>query len=141
MTYTEYLGKVCLRDIKGSRWFPVRSGKLRDQATYGQKINENAYTIVFDSSVANYIEFLQEGTKEHDIPFAFVGKGNWVWWYPYGDGVPFLMGMGGRFNGKFHPGSQKHKHFISNKAVWHCIREIKRDLRRQGYVLARKVSY
>ena len=53
-----------------------------------------------------------------------LGKGNWVWWYPYKDGVPFLFGMGGRFNGKFHPGSTKHKNFIKDKCVNLCLKYI-----------------
>jgi len=113
----ELAGEKVLRKIKSASWFPYKDGHLRDEATSGQLIDPNTYVITFDTEVAPYIEYLEEGTKEHDIPFAFVGKGNFVWWYPYKDGVPFLMGMGGRFNGKFHPGSTKHKGFISEKSV------------------------
>lgn len=111
------LGDEVTIDIKSASWFPENSGVLKDHATSGELIENDTYLIKFDDSVAPYIPYLEEGTKEHDIPFAFVGKGNWVWWYPYKDGVPFLMGTGGRFNGKFHPGSEKHKDFIKVKAV------------------------
>lgn len=111
------LGDEITEEIKSASWFPYAHGHLRDDATGGTPVEPDVYLISFDSSVASYIPYLEEGTKEHDIPFAFVGKGNWVWWYPYDDGVPFLMGMGGRFNGKFHPGSEKHKDFIKVKAV------------------------
>ena len=121
----EKLGETVLGKIKRASWFPYANGKLRDQATSGTLIEPNTYEIKFDSSVAPYIPYLEEGTQPHDIPFAFVGKGNWVWWYPYKDGVPFLFGMGGRFNGKFHPGSEKHKGFISDKSVNTIIDYIK----------------
>ena len=111
------LGDEITIDIKSASWFPEHSGVLKDHATSGELVENDTYLIKFDDSVAPYIPYLEEGTKEHDIPFAFVGKGNWVWWYPYDDGVPFLMGTGGRFNGKFHPGSEKHKDFIKVKAV------------------------
>lgn len=110
-------GEDIVKKIKSASWFPYANGKLRDQATSGTLISPNIYDIKFDGSIAPYVQFLEEGTQAHDIPFAFVGKGNFVWWYPYKDGVPFLMGMGGRFNGKFHPGSTIHKGFISQKSV------------------------
>lgn len=111
------IGHELTKEIKSSAWFPFRSGTLKFHATSGRLIKDNVFRINFSSQVAPYVRFLEEGTQPHDIPFAFVGKGNWVWWYPYKDGVPFLMGMGGRFNGKFHPGSTKHKGFISVKSV------------------------
>ena len=110
--------------IKQASYFPEKQGVLKNNATDGTLISQTTYRIKFDSSVAPYIEYLEEGTRPHDIPFAFVGKGNWVWWYPYGDGVPFLMGMGGRFEGKFHPGSEKHKDFIKDKCVGDIVRYI-----------------
>lgn len=110
-------GEKVVKLIKQASWFPYRDGHLRDEATSGKLIDPNTYCITFDSNVAPYVEYLEEGTTAHDIPFAFVGKGNFVWWYPYKDGVPFLMGTGGRFEGKFHPGSTKHKGFISDKSV------------------------
>lgn len=108
-------------EIKHSSFFPYESGHLRNNATSGRLIDNNTYDICFSSSVASYLPYLEEGTSPHDIPFAFVGKGKWKWWYPYKDGVPFLFGMGGKFNGKFHPGSTKHKDFIKDKCVNVCI--------------------
>lgn len=110
-------GENIVRNIKRASWFPYASGKVRDEATRGEMLDDNTYCITFDTTVAPYITALEEGSQPHDIPFAFVGKGNFVWWYPYKDNVPFLMGMGGRFNGKFHPGSMIHKGFISDKSV------------------------
>lgn len=112
-----YDGNEILRNIKSAYFFPYKTGHLRDDATSGDMFNSTTYLIKFDGDIAPYIEYLEEGTKPHDIPFAFIGKGNWKWWYPYGDGVPFLFGMGGRFNGKFHPGSTKHKNFIKDKTI------------------------
>ena len=98
--------------IKQSSWFPYakhvsisspyRSGNLRDHATSGQMYFDGVYRIHFSSSVAPYVEYLEEGTKPHDIPNAFGIEG---------------LGIGGRFDGKFHPGSTKHKGFISVKSV------------------------
>lgn len=106
------VGAESLALIKQSPIFPYKSGNLKFNATRGEKVDNNTFRITFDGTIAPYVVYLQEGTQSHDIPFAFVGKGNWKWWYPYKDGVPFLFGMGGRFDGKFHPGSEKHKGFI-----------------------------
>lgn len=120
-------GDTVTREIKSASWFPFKSGNLKDHATKGEMLDNNTYVIHFSSQVAPYLEALEEGSRPHDIPFAFIGKdpskweGKKVWWYPYGDGIPFLMGMGGRFDGKFHPGSTKHKGFIKNKSVGHIV--------------------
>ena len=110
-------GFEILTKVKQSSFFPMKSGHLKHDATSGDMINSNTYLIKFNGEIAPYVEYLEEGTAAHDIPFAFIGKGHWKWWYPYKDGVPFLFGMGGRFNGKFHPGSTKHQHFIRDKVV------------------------
>ena len=112
-----YDGNDVLRTIKSASFFPYKTGHLRDDATSGDMINSTTYLIKFSGDIAPYLPYLEEGTQPHDIPFAFIGKGNWKWWYPYNDGVPFLFGMGGRFGGKFHPGSTKHYHFIQNKVI------------------------
>ena len=112
-----YDGNELLRNIKSAYFFPYKTGHLRDDATSGDMFNSTTYLIKFDGDIAPYIQYLEEGTQPHDIPFAFIGKGNWKWWYPFGDGVPFLFGMGGRFNGKFHPGSTKHQNFIKDKTI------------------------
>ena len=117
----EEVGNEIVKNLKGESFFPYKTGNLKFNATSGRLINPDTYDICFDETIAPYITYLEEGSSEHDIPFAFIGKGNWKWWFPYGDGVPFLFGMGGRFNGKFHPGSTKHKGFISDKCVNYCI--------------------
>ena len=99
----ENLGDVLTYMVKFASWFPYKSGKLRDHATSGMMHTADTYRIHFSSTVAPYVEYLEEGTKPHDIPNAF------------GYGPTF--GIGGRFDGKFHPGSMKHRGFISNKAV------------------------
>lgn len=99
----EKLGEDVLYLIKSQPWFPYKTGKLKFQATSGQMVNDNTYCIHFDSTIAPYVEALEEGSKPHDIPGAF------------GKALPF--GIGGRFDGKFHPGSTKHQGFISNKSV------------------------
>lgn len=121
----EKIGRECLNAIKSASWFPYKTGHLRNDAVSGTQIDSTTFLIKFDTSICEYITYLEEGTEPHDIPFAFIGKGNWKWWYPYKDGVPFLFGTGGRFNGKFHSGSTKHKGFISDKSVNAVINHIK----------------
>lgn len=108
----EQVGEKCVELIKRQPWFPYRTGWLRDHATYGSMIDSNTYVITFSNEIAKmhpggkgseYITYLEEGTKPHDIPKAF------------GKELPF--GIGGRFDGKFHPGSQKHVGFIKEKSV------------------------
>ena len=115
----ESLGETCVYLIKKQSWFPYRTGWLRDHATSGTMINENTYAITFSNEIAQfhpngkgqeYITFLEEGTKPHDIPGAF--------------GRDYPFGIGGKFDGKFHPGSQKHKGFISEKSVGLVIKYI-----------------
>lgn len=96
-------GKEITRGIKTASWFPFHSGNLKFNATNGDLINANTFLIKFDSGVADYIESLENGSQPHDIPRAF--------------GKPLPFGIGGNFDGKFHPGSQKHKGFISNKTI------------------------
>ena len=99
----EQLGEDCVQYIKGQPWFPYKTGKLKYEATYGNLIKSDTYCIKFDGEIAPYIEYLEEGTSPHDIPCAF--------------GREFPFGIGGRFEGKFHPGSIKHKGFIKDKSV------------------------
>lgn len=129
MSNIHEIGENCLALIKRASFFPYKSGKLKNEATNGFLVDANTYCIRFDSTVAPYVEYLEEGTRAHDIPFAFVGKGNWRWWYPYKDDIPFLFGMGGRFNGKFHPGSTKHKGFIKDKSVNAIVNYLKTTLK------------
>ena len=103
MNLAEQIGIECLGRIKRAPWFPYKTGFLRDHATSGFMYKEDTYCIKFSSQIAPYIAYLEEGTSPHDIPRAF--------------GRPLPFGIGGRFSGKFHPGSTKHKGFISNKSV------------------------
>lgn len=104
------IGNECLREIKQKTWFPYKSGNLKFHATSGEMVTRSAYCIKFDSTVAPYVAALEEGSKPHNIPGAF------------GNDLPF--GIGGRFNGRFHPGSTKHRGFISEKCVNTIIRHI-----------------
>lgn len=106
--------------IKHGKFIPRDSGALYRNIK-GKLLNKNTYVITFgetkDRYGRNYVPFLEEGTKYHNIPFAFVGKGNYVYWEPYKDGQKYLMGVGGRFHFHFHPGSTKHKGFIGEESV------------------------
>ena len=99
----EQVGNRVTEVIKSASWFPYKTGKLKYHATSGQMYFDDVYRIHFSGAVAPYVEYLEEGTSPHDIPRAF--------------GKPIPFGIGGRFDGKFHPGSTKHKGFISQKAV------------------------
>lgn len=94
---------MMVKRIKQASWFPFRTGKLKFHATNGYMLSPTTYRIHFSSHIAPYVEYLEEGTTAHNIPKAF--------------GRPLPFGTSGRFNGKFHPGSTKHKGFISVKCV------------------------
>lgn len=96
-------GTQILMLIKNSTFFPYKTGKLKFHATMGTMYTPTCYRIHFDSTIAPYVEYLEEGTRPHNIPKAF--------------GRPLPFGVGGRFNGMFHPGSDKHKDFIKRDCV------------------------
>ena len=83
---------------------PYDKGHLMNDATSGQSLGDNEYAITINTTDkkagAPYAVWLNEGSYPHDIPNSF-NRG-----YNYG--------IGGRFNGKFHPGSLKHVGFYDN---------------------------
>lgn len=106
----EHEGERAVLGIKQASWFPFKSGNLKFHATWGRMMTDDTYLIHFDGTIAPYLEALEEGSKPHDIPGAF--------------GKPNPFGIGGRFDGRFHPGSGKHAGFIKDKAVNSVIRYI-----------------
>lgn len=110
MIYIGAFGEQMLRELKKQPFFPFKTGHLKFHATKGELVEEDVYCITFDGTIAPYVEYLEEGTRPHDIPNAF-GKGK-------------EFGIGGRFSGKFHPGSTKHKDFIKVKSVDYIIKRI-----------------
>lgn len=84
-------------------FIPVDTGRLK--SSIHSVSTSTRSQIVFDCSEsgAPYIRYLNDGTGPHDIPNSF----------GYGEDY----GIGGRFDGKFHPGSTKHKNFINEKSV------------------------
>lgn len=99
----EMIGNQVLWEIKSAPWFPYKTGNLKFNATSGRMISQNTYLIHFDGTIAPYVAALENGSTPHDIPGAF--------------GREYPFGIGGRFDGKFHPGSTKHKGFISDKCI------------------------
>jgi len=99
----EYEGSQLLSLVKSASWFPYKTGRLKFHATSGMMMDSRTYRIHFDSTIAPYVEYLEEGTGPHNIPKAF--------------GRPLPFGTKGRFDGKFHPGSTKHQYFIKEKSV------------------------
>ena len=113
----EQVGNTVTYLIKFASWFPHHTGRLRDNATSGHMHFDNVYRIHFSSAVAPYVQDLEEGTSPHDIPnaFGYITPGKKT---KSGKRISIPnFGIGGRFDGKFHPGSMKHKGFISQKAV------------------------
>lgn len=110
MDKIDQIGKKCLIEIKRQPWFPYKSGNLKFNATSGKMLSNDTYVITFNSEIAPYVASLEEGSVPHDIPNAF-GKGE-------------NFGIGGNYDGKFHPGSTKHKGFISDKSVKAIIKFI-----------------
>ena len=103
MINVEQIGIEVTALIKRASWFPYKSGNLKFNATQGAMYDDTTFRVHFDSTIAPYVSYLEEGTTPHNIPGAFGRK------------LPF--GIGGRFNGKFHPGSTRHQGFIGNKSV------------------------
>lgn len=103
MISVEEIGNKVLAEIKGAPWFPYKTGNLKFNATSGRMISDKTYLIHFDGTIAPYVAALENGSTPHDIPGAF--------------GKDFPFGIGGKFDGKFHPGSKKHQGFISNKCI------------------------
>lgn len=91
-------GEIALRRVKSLSRFPYKQGILRN-SVLGRLVDPQTYCITFNANgEAPYVTYLQEGTAPHNIPRAF--------------GRPLPFGTSGRFKGKFHPGSMKHKGFI-----------------------------
>lgn len=117
----EQVGNEVTNLIKRASWFPYKSGNLKFNATQGAMYDAQTFRIHFDSSVAPYVAYLEEGTDPHDIPGAF--------------GRPLPFGIGGRFRGKFHPGSRKHQGFIKERCVGEIINYITNKYEGQVEVL------
>lgn len=106
----------CIKLIKDAPYFPFKEGHLKNEYT-GIAPTNDGYVISFE---APYVVYLEEGVLQpYDIPHAF-GYGSI---YPdranpYTHKKPF--GVGGRFNGRFHPAMTRHKDFIKVK----CVNEI-----------------
>ena len=79
-----------LNQIRQTNGIPYKSGHLKYNGIY---VDEFRHAIVYDSKIAPYVGYLQEGTGPHYIPNAF-GRGITV----------------------YHPGSKKHKGFIDKNA-------------------------
>lgn len=111
---------IMYHTIKNDKLLPFKKGNLKNSIT--GEIHYNKQEIVFSipGSKVKYAQFLQEGTRPHDIPHAFgygsiyPGRPN-----PYTGEKPY--GKGGRFEGKWHPGSKKHVGFVDYVLVNDCV--------------------
>lgn len=98
-----YDGEIIVNKMRHASFMPYKTGFMKNYAVQGGMHGHMIYAITFNTQVAPYITFLEEGTRPHDIPGAF--------------GRPLPFGIGGRFSNKFHPGSTKHKDWIKKDAV------------------------
>ena len=88
------------RPAKNGGCMPYASGNLANNATQCFYLDKDTFCIAILGDVAPYAPYLNEGTIQHDIPNSF------------NRGPKF--GIGGRFFGKFHPGSIKWIGFIDD---------------------------
>jgi hypothetical protein len=88
---------------------PVRTGCLRDSIVKRPIVEEAegvlSMLVVCDTTPcsptrSSYALLVHNGTKPHDIPNAF------GWGHDFG--------IGGRFDGRFHPGTKPHPFFTEN---------------------------
>lgn len=101
--------------IKYDPALPVDTGWLKRHIMTSTKElqDKQEIKIFLSGKKVPYAVYLQEGTSPHDIPNAF-GRGE-------------TFGIGGKFDGFFHPGSMKHKDFIERVLVKNCIDYYKRS--------------
>lgn len=95
--------------IKYDRDLPVDTGWLKRHIMTSTKETKDKQEIkiFLSGSEVPYAVYLEEGTAPHDIPNAF-GRGE-------------TFGIGGKFDGKFHPGSRKHVQFIERVLLSNCL--------------------
>ncbi len=95
--------------IKYDKDLPVDTGWLKRHIMTSTKETKDKQEIkiFLSGSEVPYAVYLEEGTAPHDIPNAF------------GRGMEF--GIGGKFDGKFHPGSRKHVQFIERVLLGNCL--------------------
>ena len=96
----KFLEISTLDAVRNMKEFPFKTGHLKWDATYSIS-KKDGFCVVFDTTKAPYINFLEYGTKKHLISNAF------------GRGITIM-----------HPGSKKHVGFIKQKAVKAAIDEI-----------------
>jgi len=58
-------GDELVENIRQQTWFPYKTGNLRDNALKGEEIlSGETYLIKFDTQVAKYIPYLEEGKNK-----------------------------------------------------------------------------
>jgi hypothetical protein len=102
----QFEGMQILTMIKNSSFFPYKSGNLKFHATIGTMHTPTCYRIHFDSTIAPYVEYLEEGTGPHDI-FPVTRK---MLKFEVNGKTVFARNV-------HHPGSTKHKDFIKRDCV------------------------
>lgn len=112
-------GDELVAKIRAQRWFPVDTGNLRDNALIGTMMpiaSEEIYRIRFDSSIAPYVQYLEEGVTKTFAGVMAPGRS-------LGLGVPFDSDKIGRTRvSQFKSG--KHIGFISDKTINYIINYI-----------------
>lgn len=113
--------------IKYDKDLPVDTGWLKRHIMTSTKETKDKQEIkiFLSGSEVPYAVYLEEGTAPHDIPHAFgYGTKRPDRVNKYTGMIPF--GVGGRFDGKFHPGSTKHVQFIERVLLGNCLSYFRR---------------
>lgn len=66
------LGLGALREVKINPTFPYKTGRLRENATRVEFIRNVGFSIVFDTTIAPYIKYLEYGTKRSSKHIGFI---------------------------------------------------------------------
>jgi hypothetical protein len=101
------LGLGALAEIKNNPTFPVKTGNLKNTATWISFVGETTFIIHFDETLAPYIKYLENGTKEGEYKDK---KGKT----------------------RYYKGSKKHVGFISERATNDILTYLAKQFNIQG---------
>lgn len=68
------LGLGALAKVKENPTYPYKTGNLKFNATTVSFLGENTFKIVFDETIAPYIKYLEEGTKNSSKHQGFISQ-------------------------------------------------------------------
>ncbi|NCA95552.1 MAG: hypothetical protein EOM74_01080 [Methanomicrobia archaeon] len=68
------LGLGAMERVRQNARFPYKTGNLKFNATYLKFVGENEFRIVFDTTIAPYIPFLEYGTVRSKKHVNFISE-------------------------------------------------------------------